>query len=125
MQKGADATLKDYKGRTAFNLALPSRRNTSERERRMVMYREPPEAHTHRRHIAFMLKAVTGEEDPVPHPNPDHRRSTRGIFLDPIASSQSGYIEYSGLEKLYPIPDVRKAIGPWPVVSHYQRYERI
>lgn len=129
LEKGADATLRDHKGRSALDLALPDLRNRNERKRRMVLYREPHEADQYRHRIAIQLQISLGTVPPAKYdPTPERQRNTTGFFLDPRSSSQSGAIDYYELDQRYSIPDARKAIGRldrgplFPVISAMSGY---
>ncbi|KAG8528372.1 uncharacterized protein KY384_007290 [Bacidia gigantensis] len=110
LSAGVDATLRDIKGRSAYDLALPSRRNTSERERHSH-HREPRDADLHRRHIAIKLQSITGEKPPQKPCQSKSRQHRPGIFLEPNLSAQPIFINYLELGIQYPIPDPKKAVG--------------
>ncbi|KAL8774249.1 MAG: hypothetical protein Q9209_001000 [Squamulea sp. 1 TL-2023] len=112
LKNGADATLRDKKRRNALDLALPSPRNNNERKRRLILHHEPPEADTHRRHIAIRLRAITGTiAQKTQPPIPERQRNTAGFFLNPPVGSQSNAVDYYVLDKRYLLPDAGKAIG--------------
>lgn len=125
---GAKTTLQDHKGRTALDLALPSQRNTNERERRMTFCREPLDADKSRRYIATRLQAIAGTLPASRQKVAESQISNSGLFLNPLSSSQRGVIDYFKLDKRYEIPDVGKAIGRldrgplFPVVSAMSGY---
>lgn len=128
LKHGANANLKDHKGRSALDLALPSRRNSSERHRRLVDYHEPPEADLHRRHIAIRLEAVTGTSPCSITQALSAQKSSPGFLRNSINSSGQSVVHYYQLNKLYLIPDERKAIGRldrgplFPVISAMSGY---
>ena len=108
---GVDAKARDYKGRSALDLAEPSRRNDSERERRMVRYREGSEAEVRRRHIAIKLRAVTASAPLGCDRAPRRREGSEGLFPNPATSSKNGCVSYYDSTTRYALPDENKAIS--------------
>ncbi|KAL8744695.1 MAG: hypothetical protein Q9184_007969 [Pyrenodesmia sp. 2 TL-2023] len=107
------------------------RRNTSERVRSAILYREePPEADTYGRRIAIKLQAVDAVSPPTTVAARKPSRSTPGLLLNPATSSSSRYSDYYKLDKRYIIPNGVKTAGhldrdaPVPVINTMSGYSQ-
>ncbi|KAL8788542.1 MAG: hypothetical protein Q9213_001615 [Squamulea squamosa] len=112
LKNGADATLRDKKGRNALDLALPSPRNKNERQ-----------------DASIRLRAITGTVAEQMQPlMPQRQGNTAGFFMSPPVGSQPNAIDYYVLDKRYLLPDAGKAIGRlhrgplFPVISAMSGY---